>query len=136
MNNVHVVINLTLSEYPHTPPTNMRLTLQAGHVVAASVLFDQGLAFWTLLNVRAALSPPLQHPLLRLRIPMHLPLLTAEPLVVLPAGQTGRHEAKPAPEDPAPVVGLERVDFGTVRGGAVLEPIWVAIEVVEERDFQ
>jgi len=98
MNELHVVINLIDREYSHTPPTNMRLALGTSHMVAPSVLLDQYLALRALLDVLIPLGPTLQQS--RLRILMYLPLLAAEPVMVLPTGHTNGHEARSAPENP------------------------------------
>ena len=136
MNKFHVVINLTRSEHPQTPPANMRFTLRAGHMVTPSVLLDQDVALRALLDIPVPLSPTLQQPLLRLGIPMYLPFLTAEPLMVLPTGHTNRHKARSAPENPTPRIGFEGVDLWTVRSGAVPELFGMVTKVVEEGDFQ
>jgi len=109
---------------------------RASHVVAASVLLDQDFALWTLLDVLVTLSPTLQQPILGLRIPVYLPLLTAEPVVILPTGHANRHKAGSAPENTTPGIRFEGVDFGAVRGGAVPKLVGMASEVVEEGDFQ
>ena len=136
MSKFHVVINLTRTEHPQTPPTNMHRTLRASHMVTSSVLLDQDTALWALLDVLVLLSPTLQQPLPSLRIPMYLPFLTAEPLMVLPTGHANRHETRSALEDPTSRIGFEGIDFGAIRSGAVLELLGMATEVVEEGDFQ
>jgi len=67
---------------------------------------------------------------------MHLPFLTAEPLVLFPTGNTNRHEARSAPEGPTSRVGFEGVEFRTVGSGTVLELVGMMAEVVVEGDFQ
>ena len=114
----------------------MRLALRASHMVTASVLLDHDLALRALLDVPVIARPILQQPLLGILIPMHLPLLTAEPVVVLSTGYTNGREARSAPENTISKISLEGVDFWTVRGGAVPELLRVAIEVVQEGDFQ
>jgi len=114
----------------------MRIALWASHMIAASVLLDQDAALWALLDVPVTLSPTLQQPLSGLRVPMYVPLLAAEPVVVLPTGDANRHKARSAPENSVSGIRFEGVDFGTVGGGAVLELPGMAVEVVEEGDFQ
>ena len=135
MNELHVVINLARGEHPHAPPTNVYLTLRASHMIAASVLLDQEVALWALLDVLVPLSPTLQQPLLSLRVPMYLPFLTTEPIVILPTGHANRHETRPALEDPTSRIRFEGVDFGTIGSGAVPELLWVASKVVAEGDL-
>lgn len=48
------------SEHSHTLPTNMRLALQASHMVATSALLDHDFALWALLDVLVVLSPTIQ----------------------------------------------------------------------------
>jgi len=136
VNKLHVVIDDIRREHPHTPPTNMRLTLRASHMVAAPVLLDQDFALWALLDVLVTLGPTLQQPLLGLRVLVCLPLLTAEPVVVLSAGHANRREARSAPENPTSRIRFEGVDFGAVWSGAVSELLGMASEVVEEGGFQ
>ena len=136
MNEFHVVVNLTRGEHPHTPPTNVHRALGASHMVAASVLLDQDFALWALLDVLVTLGPTVQQPLLSFRVSMYLPLLTAEPAVVLLTRHANGDEARPAPENPVSRIRLERVDFGTVGSGAVLEFVGMATEVFAEGDFQ
>jgi len=93
VNELHVVINPVRRENSHTPPTDVRRALRTNHVVATSVLLDQDLALWALLDVLVTLSPAFQQPLLRSRISMDLPLLAAEPVVFLLAGNADSHEA-------------------------------------------
>jgi len=105
-------------------------------MIAPSILLDQDLALRALLDVLATLSPTLQQPLLCLRVPMYRPLLAAESVVLLLAGNANRHKAGFALENSTLREGFERVDFGTVRGGAVFELIGMVTEVFEEGDFQ
>jgi len=100
MNELHMVVNVLSTEHPHTPPTDMRRAPGTGHMIAASVLLDQYLALRALLDVLVTLGPTFQQPLLSLRIPMYLPLLTAEPAVVLPTGHANGHEARSTLENP------------------------------------
>jgi hypothetical protein len=120
VNTIHVAIDGIRSEHSHTPPTNMRVALRASHMVATPVLLDHDFAPWALLDVAVTLSPTIQHLPLGLRIPLYLPLLTAEPVVVFPTGHANRHETRSALENPAPRIGFEGVDFGAVGSGAVL----------------
>lgn len=105
-------------------------------MVATSVLLDQDPAVWALLDVVIALGPTFQQPLLCFRIPMGHPLLATEPFVVLPAGCADSHKARSALENPIFGTGFERVDFGTVGGGAISEFIRMVAEVFEEGNFQ
>ena len=129
-------IDAIRTEHPHTPPTNVRLALRASHMVATSVLFDHDFAFGALLDVRVTLGPTVQQLPLCLRVPLYLPLLAAEPVVVFPTGHANGHETGSALENPVPGIGFDGVDFGAVRSGAVPELLGVAIQVVEEGDFQ
>jgi len=136
MDELHVIINRIRGEYSHAPPTNVRLTLGASHMITTSVLLDQDLALGTLPDVLVTLSPTLQQPLLGSRIPVYPPLLASEPFVLLPTGNANGHETRSAPENPISRVRFEGVDFWTVRSGAVPELLWIATDVVEEGDFQ
>ena len=112
----------------------MRLALGTSHMVAASVLLDQYLAFRALLNILITLGPTFQQP--RLRILVCLPLLAAEPVMVLPTGHTNGDEARSAPENTISRIRLEGVDFGAVRSGAVPELVRMATKMFKKGDFQ
>jgi len=71
-----------------------------------------------------------------LRLLLSLPLLAAEPVVVFPTGHANGHETGSALENPVPGIGFEGVDFGAVRSSAIPERLGIAIQVVEEGDFQ
>ena len=75
----------------------MRRALGTSHMVTPSVLLDEDLALWALLDILVALSPTLQRPLL---FPMYLPLLAAEPFVLPSAGNANRDEARSTLENP------------------------------------
>jgi hypothetical protein len=131
VNTLQVRISLARTgEDRHTQPTNVSRALQTGHAVATPVLFDQDTALRALLEI-GTLYPILRRPLL-----LQLPLLAVEPIVLLLTGNTERHEARSAPEDPISRIGFGRVDFGAVRGGAVFELVGIVAEVFEEGDFQ
>jgi len=136
MNEFHVFINLLRREDLHTPPTNMHPALWTGHMIATSILLDRDLALWTLLDVTVTLSPTIQQPLLRFRVPMYLPFLAAEPVMFLLTGNANGYEARSAPENPVSGIRFERVDFGTVGSGAVSELVGMVTKVFEEGDFQ
>jgi len=123
-------------EHPHTPPTNMRRTLRASHMVAASVLLDQDFATRALLDILVTIRPALQQPFLSLRIPMYLPFLTAESAVALSTGHANGHKARSTLEYAVSRIGLEGVELGTVGSGAVPEFIGISAEIIEERRFQ
>ena len=74
--------------------------LRTSHMIAASVLLDQDFALWALLDVLITLGPTVQQPLLSLRISMYLPLLTAEPAVVLLTRHANGDKARSASENP------------------------------------
>lgn len=131
-----MVVDYVRSEDPHALPTNMHGAFRAGHVIAASVLLDPDLALWTLLDVFATVGPTLQQPLLCFRISMYLPLFAAEPIVILLTSDANGHKARPAPKDPLSREGFERVNFGTVGGGAISEHIRMVTNVFEEGNFQ
>lgn len=132
----HVGIDGIRAEHSHTPPTNVRLALWASHMVATSVLFDHDFAFRALPDVGVILSPTVQQLPLCLRLPFYLPLIAAEPVVVFPTGHADGDETGSALENAVPGIGFEGVDFGAVRSGAVPELLGIAIQVVEEGDFQ
>lgn len=129
MNNLHVVVNFVRGEDPHTPPTDVYLTLRTSHMVAASVLLDKDLALWALLDVLITLSPTPQLSLL-------LPLLTAESVVILPTGNAKNRETRLTMENATAGFRFESVDFETVGGGTVSELIRMVTEVFEEGNVQ
>jgi len=131
-----MVINVILREHPHTLPANMHCALRTGHVVAASALLDQDFAIRALLDIPVTVRPALQQPLPSIRIPMYLPFLATESIVVLSTGHANRHKARSALENPVSRIGLEGVEFGTVGSGAVPEFLGMSAEVFEEGGFQ
>jgi len=136
VNEFHVVIDSIRREDAHTLPTNMHRALRTSHMIATSVLLDRDLALRALLDVLTFLNPILQQLLSCFRIPMYLPLLAAEPVVLLLAGHANGHEARLAPENSISGIRFERVDLWTVRSGAVFELLGMVTKVFEEGDFQ
>ena len=136
MYQLHMVINVILREHPHTRPTDMHCALRTSHMVAAPVLLDQDFAIRALLDVSVPVRPALQQPLLSLRVPMYLPFLATESVVVLLTRYANRHKARSALENPVSRIGLEGVEFWTVGSGAVPEFLGMSAEVFEEGGFQ
>jgi hypothetical protein len=134
VNKFYVAINLLRREDPHTPPTNMSRALRTSHMVATPVLLDQDLHCGHFL-ILVALRPTVRTSLSS-QVQIYLPLLAAEPIVLLLTGNANRHEARSAPEDPISRIGFGRVDFGAVGGGAVFELVGIVAKVFEEGDFQ
>lgn len=132
---LHVAISVTRGgKHPQALPTNLRLALRTSHAAAAPVLLDPDVARWALFNVLAALGPTFQQLVLGLHIPMYLPLLTGEPVVVFLTRQANSHEARSALEDSSRIR-FAGVHFGTPRSGAEPKLLRMAADMVEEGDF-
>jgi hypothetical protein len=130
-----MVVNALRRKDPHTLPAYVCRALLTGNVVATSVLLDQDLALWALLDVLVTFSPTFQQPLLCFRVPMDFPLLAAEPIVFFLTGDADSHEARSTPENSISGTRFESVDFWTVGGGAVSELVRMVTEIFEEADF-